>query len=264
MFDTAATEIASGAVLGDPTVPWPKSSRSLPAATTGTTPEPMTMVMERLSGANIDLGSLAYVFDPDAYAGGKGDGLWKTVIASGSYSRLSASSGNREVFTAGPVAIGPLEVRQTPKPLASLLDDLIAANSAGGAAFDKFMDENIAALIGWFKVDALSIKDIAGFPPDGKVTLASAVIKDLSSESMKHLELDGLSVDAPEIAIKLHKLELGDVVWPTTSAIVTIAKLQDAKNRRQINADESLKPIFGGKSQVSMFEMTKLVNKHLK
>ena len=40
--------------------------------------------------------------------------------------------------------------------------------------------------------------------------------------------------------------------------------LQDAKNRRMINADENLKPIFGGKSNVSMFEMTKLVNKHLK
>jgi upstream activation factor subunit UAF30 len=40
--------------------------------------------------------------------------------------------------------------------------------------------------------------------------------------------------------------------------------LQDAKNRRQINADENLKPVFGGKSQVSMFEMTKLVNKHMK
>jgi len=40
--------------------------------------------------------------------------------------------------------------------------------------------------------------------------------------------------------------------------------LQDKKNRRMINADEKLKPVFGGKSQVSMFEMTKLVNKHLK
>lgn len=39
--------------------------------------------------------------------------------------------------------------------------------------------------------------------------------------------------------------------------------LQDAKNRRNINADEKLKPIFG-KNQVSMFEMTKLVSKHLK
>lgn len=39
--------------------------------------------------------------------------------------------------------------------------------------------------------------------------------------------------------------------------------LQDAKNRRMINADEKLKPIFGGKKQVSMFEMTALVSKHL-
>ena len=40
--------------------------------------------------------------------------------------------------------------------------------------------------------------------------------------------------------------------------------LQDAKNRRNINADDKLKEIFGGKKQVSMFEMTKLVSKHLK
>ena len=40
--------------------------------------------------------------------------------------------------------------------------------------------------------------------------------------------------------------------------------LQDKKNRRMINADDKLKPVFGGKSQVSMFEMTKLVNRHLR
>ena len=40
--------------------------------------------------------------------------------------------------------------------------------------------------------------------------------------------------------------------------------LQDSKNRRNINADAKLAPVFGGKKQVSMFEMTKLVSKHLK
>lgn len=39
--------------------------------------------------------------------------------------------------------------------------------------------------------------------------------------------------------------------------------LQDAKERRNINADDNLKVVFGGKKTVSMFEMTKLVNKHL-
>jgi chromatin remodeling complex protein RSC6 len=41
-------------------------------------------------------------------------------------------------------------------------------------------------------------------------------------------------------------------------------KLQDSKNRRNINADAKLKVVFGGKRTVSMFEMTKLVSKHLK
>ncbi|MEP7320447.1 MAG: SWIB/MDM2 domain-containing protein [Saprospiraceae bacterium] len=40
-------------------------------------------------------------------------------------------------------------------------------------------------------------------------------------------------------------------------------KLQDAKNKRMINADAKLKPIFGGKAQVSMFDMAKLISKHV-
>jgi chromatin remodeling complex protein RSC6 len=40
--------------------------------------------------------------------------------------------------------------------------------------------------------------------------------------------------------------------------------LQDAKERRMINADDKLSKVFGGKKQVSMFEMTKLVSKHVK
>jgi upstream activation factor subunit UAF30 len=63
---------------------------------------------------------------------------------------------------------------------------------------------------------------------------------------------------------------VGTALFPRTEvtkklwAYIKRKGLQDAKNRRQINADENLKPIFGGKAQVSMFEMTKLVNKHLK
>ena len=40
--------------------------------------------------------------------------------------------------------------------------------------------------------------------------------------------------------------------------------LQDQQNKRMINADDKLRKIFAGKNQVSMFEMTALVNKHLK
>ena len=40
--------------------------------------------------------------------------------------------------------------------------------------------------------------------------------------------------------------------------------LQDIKNRRMINADAKLKPMFGNKDQISMFELAKVVNKHVK
>ena len=47
-------------------------------------------------------------------------------------------------------------------------------------------------------------------------------------------------------------------------AYVKKNKLQDPKNRRMIKADAALKVVFGGKATVNMFEMTKLVSKHLK
>ena len=56
------------------------------------------------------------------------------------------------------------------------------------------------------------------------------------------------------------RTEVTKKIW----AYIKKHDLQDAKNRRNINADDKLKPIFGSKKQVSMFEMTKLVSKHLK
>jgi chromatin remodeling complex protein RSC6 len=47
-------------------------------------------------------------------------------------------------------------------------------------------------------------------------------------------------------------------------AYIKRRKLQDSKNRRNINADANLKKVFGGKRTVNMFQMTKLVARHLK
>ena len=58
----------------------------------------------------------------------------------------------------------------------------------------------------------------------------------------------------------LPRTEVTKKLW----AYIKRKGLQDSKNRRMINADDNLKPVFGGAKQVSMFEMTRLVNKHLK
>jgi upstream activation factor subunit UAF30 len=61
-------------------------------------------------------------------------------------------------------------------------------------------------------------------------------------------------------AAALPRTEVMKKVW----AYIKKNDLQDQKNRRAINADEKLKAVFGGKKQVTMFEMTKLVSNHLK
>ncbi|MBI1785675.1 hypothetical protein HYR69_11080 [Candidatus Sumerlaeota bacterium] len=58
----------------------------------------------------------------------------------------------------------------------------------------------------------------------------------------------------------LPRTEVAKKLW----AYIHKNNLQDPVNKRNINADDTLKAIFGGKSTVSMFEMTKLVSKHLK
>ena len=57
----------------------------------------------------------------------------------------------------------------------------------------------------------------------------------------------------------LPRTELTKKLW----AYIKKKGLQDTKNKRMINADDALKAVFGGKKQVSMFEMTKLINNHL-
>jgi upstream activation factor subunit UAF30 len=57
----------------------------------------------------------------------------------------------------------------------------------------------------------------------------------------------------------LPRTEVTKKLW----AYIKKNKLQDRVNKRMINADANLKPVFGGKNKVTMFEMTKLVSKHL-
>jgi upstream activation factor subunit UAF30 len=61
-------------------------------------------------------------------------------------------------------------------------------------------------------------------------------------------------------ASPLPRTEVVKKLW----AYIKKNNLQDSKNRRNINADSKLKEVFGGKTTVSMFDMTKLVSKHLK
>jgi chromatin remodeling complex protein RSC6 len=80
---------------------------------------------------------------------------------------------------------------------------------------------------------------------------SSAFMKDVSPSATLAVIVGAQPLPRTEVTKKL---------W----AYIKKHDLQDPKNKRTIKADAALKAVFGGKSTVDMFEMTKLVGKHLK
>jgi chromatin remodeling complex protein RSC6 len=91
-----------------------------------------------------------------------------------------------------------------------------------------------------------------------KATKKAATQRTPSAAFMKPMQPSS-SLAAVVGSSPLPRTEVTKKLW----AYIKRNGLQDSKNRRAINADEKLRPVFGGKSQVTMFDMTKLVNKHL-
>lgn len=87
---------------------------------------------------------------------------------------------------------------------------------------------------------------------------ASSAKKTPNAAFMKPLQPDA-ALSAIVGAKALPRTEVVKKLWE----YIKKNGLQDPKNKRNINADEKLKPVFGGKKTVNMFEMTKLVSKHL-
>ena len=94
-------------------------------------------------------------------------------------------------------------------------------------------------------------KKAAAKKPAAKRTPNAAFMKPMTPSAM---------LSAVVGAVPLPRTEVTKKIW----AYIKKNNLQDAINKRLINADEKLKAVFGGKKQVSMFEMTKLVSNHLK
>lgn len=92
----------------------------------------------------------------------------------------------------------------------------------------------------------------------GKPRIHNKNMKKTESAFMKPLNI---SADLAAVVGKgpMPRSEVVKKLW----AYIKKNDLQDAKNKRNINADEALKKVFGGKATVNMFEMTKLVSKHL-
>ena len=88
--------------------------------------------------------------------------------------------------------------------------------------------------------------------------MAEATVKKPNSGLSKPMNLSA-DLQAVVGSGPMPRTEVTKALWKYIKA----NNLQDSANKRNINADDKLKKVFGGKAQVNMFEMTKLVSAHL-
>jgi chromatin remodeling complex protein RSC6 len=103
-----------------------------------------------------------------------------------------------------------------------------------------------------------SAKKAARRPAAKKAAKKSGKKRTPSAAFMKPVTPDS-ALSAVVGSSPLPRTELTKKLW----AYIKRNGLQDSKHRRAINADDKLRPVFGGRSQVTMFDMTKMVNKHV-
>jgi len=110
------------------------------------------------------------------------------------------------------------------------------------------------------------VKKAAAKKPAAKKPAAKKAAKPAKKKSARKPNAAFMKALTPSAALAavvgakaLHRTEAVKKIW----AYIKANKLQDAKNKRMINADAKLKPVFGGKAQVSMFDMAKHLAKHL-
>lgn len=114
---------------------------------------------------------------------------------------------------------------------------------------------------------AKKIAKKAAKKPAAKKAVKKAVKKVAKKKSARKPSAAFMRPLAPSAALAeivgskpLPRTEVVKKLW----VYIKANKLQDKNNRRMINADAKLKPVFSGKAQVSMFDMAKLLTKHLK
>jgi hypothetical protein len=194
-----------------------------------------SFTLEGMSARNMDLAAIARVIDPDAYAGGKGDGKWVSAVEGGTYGKVTVTEGGKPVVTIADISFGEMSVRQTEKPFVGAFDEIIALGPQPpeDRMFD-IMSKSLPDMAGWFKIAALTMTSLSATAPDGgTASLAKAEIADVSPDGMKRFALEGFDAQGPGVKVGLKRFEIGDVRWPSLVLYMDVARHSEAQAKGQ-------------------------------
>ncbi|MCC2113981.1 MAG: hypothetical protein KDJ16_18245, partial [Hyphomicrobiales bacterium] len=210
------------------------------------TPEgAMKITYGTMTATGIDFGAYDHVLNPANYAGGKGDGIWRTVMETMVVDGLDMSMPENIGVNMGGMVIAGLKMRQTeesPAEMLALIDEVIA--NPGMFESEEAAKDAVPKMLGIYRMMGLNLFRMSDFkiagPDINKADIGAIVIRDLSTDGLGEFRVDGVDfavVDGGEnINFQLANFSIADIGFPAMSAILAMQEPGAEEDPRKVLA----------------------------
>ena len=185
----------------------------------------IAIAMDGVQSLDVDLGAILAVFDPEAYVGGVGDLVWRTIVGHAAYSKMTITAPGVET-TIGGMEFDNLRLRQPRggiQPLYDLSAQVTTGHHDGGMTeIPKPDPMTILDLLSIYGIGKVAIHDVdVSAPGVDAFHLGSFSMADLSSDGIGDFTIADYNIAmASQGAVRLGKFSFGGVVFPPMEAIV--------------------------------------------
>lgn len=220
-----------------------------------TTPDgPMRMTIGAAQAEGVDIGQMARVLDPDSYADGRGDGIWKPVTDRIVYSDFEVRPPDGAVIGIARIFASDMAMRQPERPFTEDLDWLFAHPDAGEDDIKErvlgFLPHMMRSMrVGEFRVEGIAVKPAA--PDPGRVTIDEIRIAGFSADGIAEISVGGIRLTAPEANFGLDRVAITGIGFSDFDNIDAIADLSERSDDPAVKSEIARRafdalPIFDG------------------
>ncbi|MFO1184289.1 MAG: hypothetical protein U1E56_05840 [Bauldia sp.] len=197
----------------------------------------------KIEARGVDMGASVHVLDPDEYAGGVGDGQWRTALASAAY-RDVVLDGPGLQFAMGDLTYENIRVRQPPRSFTQFFDQVFARPDMPQAEAEQLLRQHLANFLSSVAVGRVGLGDldVAG-NGNTRVRVGEVSLQEFSFAGLGEFRVSDVRVTSPDGGVSLERFAFGQMTFPSADKI--LAALQTDTRTKQSDALLQLVPHLG-------------------
>ena len=210
-------------------------------AVSQTTPDgPMRMKIGGAMAEGVNIGQMARVLDPDSYAGGRGDGIWKSVADRAVYSDFEVRPPDGSIIGIARVVASDMAMRQPERSFIEDLDWLFAHPDAGEEEIKRrvlrFLPQIMRSMrLGEFRIEGMAIKPAE--PDKSNATINQIRVAGFSADGIAEVSVDGVRARAPEANFEMDRFAVTGIGFSDFDNLAEIADLSERQDDPAVKSE---------------------------